>query len=1419
LRPQSNPESNLPNVPIKADKKPQPSKGFKLFWQALFLCLLLIIGILWGADSPVGHRLLLAYANTNLKETGLELSVAKMQGSIFGTLSAKGIEIKDKAGSFATLEQFDIVWSPRALVERGLHISKIKLDHLHLERIPNLKLNPPRASNEMFKQWYIALDEVSVTHISFGSSLIKSTPNRRPYAQFTGHAQIKRGKAEIMLNAYSTLKDKVSLRFSSEDKSRKLDLAAMITAPKGGLLSELSNQTLPFEARLTGSGSLDNWAGQMVADAGNQRAATLILALNSCHFTLKGPIDLTFLNLSSSSPWITSMLTLGQIDWQSQLNAETLNFKGQWINPSQKTEFTGRLDLDKRAFTPSLIRFTAFKAILIESDFGLEGLKADIAFEGPLQALEMDAKLRVQKGWRAAQSLGRLNLTLKGTIGTQKGQMNLEAKAYALNGLEAFLLASNDPLIMSGRVGYDRKAIILDKGIFDSPALSFGLDASYSLDNRQSNAKGNFALKDQYIKTLGRLKGRGAFALTGDDGNLKSLTGEFNLVGRQLDNTELKRQLGDHFSLKGAFETGFDRVIRLERTKLTAPKLNLLGQGRLSSSQQLSLGLSGHSKLYGAVQVAAKGPLTRLNIEAFLARADLGLAWHAIKLTAYPQKSGHGFLLTANSDRGPLKAEGRIDYLEGLLKLSLARLSFADLMAAGEIKLPSNGFMTGAFTASGEGLKATATLSTSKSAQQAPYMRADIVFSADKAKLKAFNNLHLRSGFGQGQITFKRHLEFKGDVQLADLSLEGLSITRTRLKMDYDGATSKSVLQGVTEGFSRNQDGINIPFDLSLNSQGIGTDLRLNAKGNWNAKAVELVSPAEISHQNAVWRLNPVTVRMGQGLIRIEGHYGATKAIVLVAQNFDLSPLSAALSSTLALDGQMTGKLTYDLDNNNTPDANLAIRIDNFTHSGLMTRTAPFDLLATAQLKGRNGEFKAIINQQGTSLGQAKLSLRLDKSLVGYLPDLSKAQIKGGIRYNGPASLWLNLLDMPDHHLSGLLILAADIEGPTASPRVTGRMRGKGLSYRYDPFETRINDIDLEIDLKGNRAELVKLTGRAGKGTLSLKGQITTDAMQNFPAVLTLDLDDAQLARSDNLSSSVSGQLIYRRTPSGPSLKGQLRLPETRYVIAVANSRNIEALEGVRRKKGTPFNASATKASRQGEAIDLLIDIAAPRKVLISGLGLESEWRTKLSVRGTSLNPIIDGQLQLIRGTYDFAGRRFVMDEGRVIFDPENLTNPQIELKAQTNQNNLATNLTISGRAQAPVIAFSSTPDLPQDEILSNLLFGQGLANLSVTQALQIANIVNSLSGGRNFDPLAPLRATSGLDSLQIIGEDAALNRSTALSVGKYISRDLYLEVVTDTKGFVTLQIELALSRSLSLLSQSQAPSGNSLKLKYNKDF
>jgi translocation and assembly module TamB len=74
--------------------------------------------------------------------------------------------------------------------------------------------------------------------------------------------------------------------------------------------------------------------------------------------------------------------------------------------------------------------------------------------------------------------------------------------------------------------------------------------------------------------------------------------------------------------------------------------------------------------------------------------------------------------------------------------------------------------------------------------------------------------------------------------------------------------------------------------------------------------------------------------------------------------------------------------------------------------------------------------------------------------------------------------------------------------------------------------------------------------------------------------------------------------------------------------------------------------------------------------------------------------------------------------------------NPLLDIRAEAQVQGLDATVLVQGTGLNPEISFASVPQLPQDELLSRILFGTSITNLSAPEALQLASAVAALERG-----------------------------------------------------------------------------------------
>jgi len=160
-------------------------------------------------------------------------------------------------------------------------------------------------------------------------------------------------------------------------------------------------------------------------------------------------------------------------------------------------------------------------------------------------------------------------------------------------------------------------------------------------------------------------------------------------------------------------------------------------------------------------------------------------------------------------------------------------------------------------------------------------------------------------------------------------------------------------------------------------------------------------------------------------------------------------------------------------------------------------------------------------------------------------------------------------------------------------------------------------------------------------------------------------------------------------------LKGSLDIIRGEVNAAARTGPNIPTMDVV--EKNRPFSledqlAPPPVAAQSTGAVDLDVTLKAPKGVLIKGRGLDLDMSLDARVTGTTAKPVLSGEARIVRGDYDFAGKRFEFDNrGTVTLsnDPQSI---RLDLTATRQDSSFTAVIRIQGTAVKPQITLTSTP-------------------------------------------------------------------------------------------------------------------------------
>ena len=397
------------------------------------------------------------------------------------------------------------------------------------------------------------------------------------------------------------------------------------------------------------------------------------------------------------------------------------------------------------------------------------------------------------------------------------------------------------------------------------------------------------------------------------------------------------------------------------------------------------------------------------------------------------------------------------------------------------------------------------------------------------------------------------------------------------------------------------------------------------------------------------------------------------------------------------------------------------------------------------------------------------------------LPDMH-GPLYGDVVLDGELGQMWKILPLTDQRLAGQVHLAATLSGTPASPVLTlhGAIDNGRFAELVQGVELRNIRLRADADklpLRGSSDEKLTLSLSAEdsrRGSLSLNGWIEPSGMR---LSANGKLDRLSPLRRQDINVMLSGSLGVDGTLTNPSVRGDITVDKGQVQLVNLPGGDIVTLPI--EEPGRKEEAPATPL--QGS---LNVRVRIPNQFFTRGYGLECEWKGDIRARGSFARPNVTGEIQAVRGGLDVLGKHFDLSEGRISFDGGWPVSPMLNIVMEYESSSITADVSVSGPATKPDIALSSQPSLPQDEIISQIMFGQSAGNLSHVQALQLAAGAAQLTGlGGGTDVMGLGRRILGLDVFKLNSETASAEdggqdmTKTSLEMGTYVRDNIYVGV------------------------------------------
>jgi len=455
-------------------------------------------------------------------------------------------------------------------------------------------------------------------------------------------------------------------------------------------------------------------------------------------------------------------------------------------------------------------------------------------------------------------------------------------------------------------------------------------------------------------------------------------------------------------------------------------------------------------------------------------------------------------------------------------------------------------------------------------------------------------------------------------------------------------------------------------------------------------------------------------------------------------------------------------------------------------------------------------------NEQGLRAG-ADLMLPADASAAPFRIAIARQKpMRGRFSAEGEVRPLWDLLFGGERALAGVVRTQGTLGGTLADPNAVGHISVERGRFDDGGTGLSLRDVTLAADFTRNGVDVTEASGVDGHGgRVAGRGRVSLqrDGVSSF----RLDLEDFRLIDNEIATASATGQATIARAADGKvRLSGDLTIDRADVAADLPTPSGVVAMDVKEINRPDTLDTALPAPRSRGSGWLLDVNLKAPRRVFLRGRGLDVELSLDAHVGGTTTRPNLSGVARVVRGDYEFAGKRFEFDDSSIVYLATQPQNIRLQLEATRDDPTLSVTVRIRGTAAVPEVTLTSSPTLPNDEVLSQVLFGRSAAQLSPVEAAQLASALSSLTGGGGLDVIGNLRTFAGLDRLAFGGGDEA---GMTVSGGKYLTDDVYLELTGGGREGGAAQVEWRLRRNLAIISRITGQGENRLAVRWRRDY
>lgn len=428
------------------------------------------------------------------------------------------------------------------------------------------------------------------------------------------------------------------------------------------------------------------------------------------------------------------------------------------------------------------------------------------------------------------------------------------------------------------------------------------------------------------------------------------------------------------------------------------------------------------------------------------------------------------------------------------------------------------------------------------------------------------------------------------------------------------------------------------------------------------------------------------------------------------------------------------------------------------------------------------------------------------------------------VRAEGELDPYLHLFYNDVTNISGQTKIALRLSGQMNDPHIEGSIDLFNGTYESLDTGAMYHDIQARFEGSGSKILLKDFIAHDNKsGSITASGEIQVDKEKDFPFMINVNPKQIYVMESDYANIAISGPLIITGNRHKAVIKGDLKSDEVVVHLEQALPKSVKHIEI--QYINEPEGEHRVHKKKLAEFIDLDVNLTLPGNIMIEGKNLSSEWKGNIAVAGNVDEPLLNGDLSLVKGTYNLNGKEFSLTQGNIHFGGLLSKKTTLYIIAGKEIDKIKAEIIVKGPANKPSVSFRSNPPLSQREVMAYILFNRGIADITQDQGDMLSQsfieLNDTAQSNKSYDFLTRFRNNIGLDRLDITTSDSD-SQDVSLQAGKYITETVFVSInksINDVGNRVAVEAKLRKNLKAEAEVEVGGETQGKVSLKWKKDY